>query len=165
MKHAYLIVAHNERPILERLLSLLDHPRNDIYLHIDAKAKELYEGIKGYKTQHSRLEVIDRRVDVRWGDISMVEVEYTLLESAHQNGPYAYYHLLSGVDMPIKSQEYIHRFFDENGGRAFVSFWNDEKNERDAMRRTSMYYLFTRDLHVKKKSLGYHIKSMCRNIF
>ena len=32
MKHAFLIIAHNEYPILEVLLSMLDDERNDIYL-------------------------------------------------------------------------------------------------------------------------------------
>ena len=34
MKHAFLIIAHNEYPVLEVLLSMLDDERNDIYLHI-----------------------------------------------------------------------------------------------------------------------------------
>lgn len=36
-KHAYLIMAHNNWKILEKLLILLDDKRNDIYLHIDLK--------------------------------------------------------------------------------------------------------------------------------
>ena len=38
MKHAFLIIAHNEYPVLEVLLSMLDDERNDIYLHIDKRA-------------------------------------------------------------------------------------------------------------------------------
>ena len=34
-KHAYLIIAHQNFHILERLLLLLDDSRNDIYLYID----------------------------------------------------------------------------------------------------------------------------------
>ena len=34
-KHAYLIMAHNNWKILEKLLNLLDDKRNDIYFHID----------------------------------------------------------------------------------------------------------------------------------
>ena len=37
-KHAYLIMAHNNWKILEKLLILLDDKRNDIYLHIDLKS-------------------------------------------------------------------------------------------------------------------------------
>ena len=39
MKHAYLIIAHNEFEVLKRLISALDHEANDIYVHIDAKVK------------------------------------------------------------------------------------------------------------------------------
>lgn len=38
-KHAYMIIAHNEFDLLEILVRLLDDPRNDIYVHIDAKVK------------------------------------------------------------------------------------------------------------------------------
>ena len=37
-KHAYLILAHTHLRQLRTLLSLLDDPRNDIYIHIDRKA-------------------------------------------------------------------------------------------------------------------------------
>ena len=33
MKHAYLILAHNEFGLLQTLISCLDDPRNDIRLH------------------------------------------------------------------------------------------------------------------------------------
>ena len=35
MKHAYLILAHNEFVILERLIQAIDDERNDIYIHFD----------------------------------------------------------------------------------------------------------------------------------
>ena len=38
MKHAYLIMAHNEPYILEKLLKLIDYSDNDIFLHIDKKS-------------------------------------------------------------------------------------------------------------------------------
>ena len=38
MKHAYLIMAHANIGQLSQLLLALDDPRNDIYLHIDAKS-------------------------------------------------------------------------------------------------------------------------------
>ena len=37
-KHAMLIMAHNQFEILEKLLIMLDHERNDIYIHIDRKS-------------------------------------------------------------------------------------------------------------------------------
>lgn len=34
-KHAFLIMAHNEYDILNKLLLLLDDERNDIFIHYD----------------------------------------------------------------------------------------------------------------------------------
>ena len=36
-KHAYLIMAHGNFELLEKLLRQIDDPRNDIYIHIDKK--------------------------------------------------------------------------------------------------------------------------------
>lgn len=108
MKHAFLIIAHNEYPILEVLLSMLDDERNDIYLHIDKRAVALYQKIKGFKTRKAGFYLIEKSIKVYWGDISLVKAEYLLFETALKNGTYVYYHLLSGTDLPIKSQDYIH---------------------------------------------------------
>ena len=37
-KHACLIMAHTNFSQLQTLISLLDHPNNDIYLHVDRRA-------------------------------------------------------------------------------------------------------------------------------
>lgn len=39
--------------------------------------------------------LIENPIKVYWGDISQVQVEYLLFETALSHGPYAYYHLLS----------------------------------------------------------------------
>lgn len=39
MKFAYLIMAHNEPYVLEKLIRMLDYPDNDIYIHIDEKSQ------------------------------------------------------------------------------------------------------------------------------
>ena len=97
MKHAFLIIAHNEYPVLEVLLSMLDDERNDIYLHIDKRATELFQQIKKVKMQKAGFYLIENPIKVYWGDISQVQVEYLLFETALSHGPYAYYHLLSGT--------------------------------------------------------------------
>ena len=108
-KHAYLIMAHNEIELLKVLLSLLDYERNDIYLHIDAKAEgfeisELMECVK-----KSKLFIVEPRIDVKWGNFSQIECEYRLLERATPQ-KYMYYHMMSGVDLPLRTQGEIHQF-------------------------------------------------------
>ena len=66
MKHAYLIIAHDEPYILEKVLKLIDDERNDIYLHIDKKWKDF--NFKYFKSvvRESHL-FFTKRLDVRWG--------------------------------------------------------------------------------------------------
>lgn len=92
MKHAYLIIAHNEPDVLKTLLFMLDDERNDIYLHMDARAVELFNQFKDFQLKKGKLIILQNRIAVYWGDLSQVEVEYRLFEAALQNGPYAYYH-------------------------------------------------------------------------
>lgn len=139
MKHAYLILAHNEWKLLRTLVRCLDDERNDIYLHIDAKVAELPE----VKTERAGLYILADRVDVRWGDLSVVEAEYALFGSAVRNGPYAYYHLLSGVDLPLKSQDYIHSFFDANQGKEFIGYTLTSMTP-EVVRKVQRWHLFPR---------------------
>ena len=138
MKHAYLIMAHNEFELLHVLISMLDDARNDIYLHVDKKAKDFAPS--DFSTKHAHLFILDKRLDVRWGHFSQIKLEMLLFETAAKKGPYAYYHLLSGVDLPIKSQDYIHDFFAKHQGKEFVGFWHD--NDWQAIERVNKYHLF-----------------------
>jgi hypothetical protein len=39
MKHAYLIIAHNEFKVLKKLVEALDDERSDIFIHWDKKLR------------------------------------------------------------------------------------------------------------------------------
>lgn len=119
-KHAYLIIAHNNFYILEKLLKLLDDERNDIYIHIDKKVNNFdFDYFKDICVK-SKIKFI-KRIKVYWGGYTQVQCELNLLKEAIVND-YEYYHLLSGVDLPIKSQDYIHEFFEKNKGKEFLRF-------------------------------------------
>lgn len=109
MKHAYLIMAHNEFDVLQRLVTALDDVRNDIFIHVDRKVKVLPQLL----VKHSNLYMIHDRIDVRWGHISQVKAEYVLMEDANKTAAYHYFHILSGVHFPLKSQDYLHNYFAE----------------------------------------------------
>lgn len=111
-RHAYLIMAHSNWFILETLLRLIDAPWNDIYLHIDRKAlcfdQKLFMSICKYSNLY-----FTKRCNITWGNETQVIAEITLFEMAFHNGPYHYYHFLSGADLPIKPKEEIYRFFED----------------------------------------------------
>lgn len=141
MKHAFLIMAHNNYKLVGRLLKKLDHPDNTIYIHIDAKSpfstddkKMLSDSCKASKV------IFTDRYRINWGGYSQINLELRMLEFACA-GKYDYYHFLSGVDFPTKSMEYIHSFYEKNAGKEFVYFSTAEFMEREKY-RFSRYHFF-----------------------
>lgn len=140
MKHAYLIIAHSSKVLLKELIQALDDCRNDIYVHLDKKAQF---DISDLKTNYSALYILPQRMDARWGDYSLVEVELMLMDAASSNFTYAYYHILSGVDFPIATQDEIHDFFNNHVGKEFIGFANHAT--RDELEwRSQHFFLFSR---------------------
>lgn len=138
-KHAYLIMAHHEFHLLEKLIHNLDDERADIYLHIDRKASAPAEDIMKSWVKNAGLFII-RRQAISWGGSTQIFCELELLKAAVSRH-YQYYHLLSGVDFPLKSQDEINDFFDRNIGKEFLSF--DKKAIAQGIPRERMrYYRF-----------------------
>lgn len=110
-KHAYLIIAHNNFSVLEKLLEMLDYEKNDIYIHIDKKVKnfdfDYYKDICKY----SKVCFVSKRYCVKWGKRSQVMAEMELFKTAYKNAQYSWYHLISGVDLPIMNCQDIYKFF------------------------------------------------------
>lgn len=136
-KHAYLIMTHADEYLLKVLISMLDDKRNDIYLHVDSKWETFSPS--SLSTQEAGLFILPNRLDGRWGDISLMHIEYALYREAYTRGGYSYYHLLSGSDLPIKSQDEIHAFFAAVPQRPFISFWLYGGSKDDAYYKVSRY--------------------------
>lgn len=98
MKHAFLIIAHNNWRQLKQLIKCLDSDNHDIYVHIDRKSKDFDKFNFANVTQKSMLKFYTE-YEVFWGGFSLVEVELFLLQKAFTTH-YDYYHIISGVDLP-----------------------------------------------------------------
>lgn len=119
-KHAYLIIAHKNPKQLNRLLRALDDKRNDIFILIDKKSVNLFKHDCDLK--YSKLTWV-KPVDIYWGDYSQIAAELRLFKAANlAEDNYSYYHLLSGMDLPLANQDEIHRFFDSNPGKEFLTY-------------------------------------------
>lgn len=66
-----------------------------------------------------------------------------MFNEAYKKGAFDYYHLLSGVDIPLKSNDYIHDFFDQNKGKEFVGIM-DEQSCLKCYKRVRYYYFLVR---------------------
>lgn len=140
-RHAYCITAYNEPAVLQSLLTQLDDPRNDVFIHVDAKAD--MRQFERVFCKSARL-FWTPRMRVFWGDMTQAESELLLFRFARAHGHYAYYHLVSGVDHALKSQDFIHDYCDRHRGEEFVAIVNNEWNARQAAERIGKWYFFVR---------------------
>ncbi len=156
MKHAYLILAHHEFEVLNHLIAALDDARNDIYIHFDQKVKKL----PNLYIKHAGLILLDNRVDVRWGDVSVVEAEFRLFECAkQQSSGYSYYHLISGVDMPLRDQNELHAFFQKNQGKQFIGYSQGDQLAH-IERKVNRYHLFPRHFRSNRTVSAFVMKTL-----
>lgn len=138
MKHAYLIVAHNNFETLKKLISLLDDENNNIFILIDKKVKipcchNIYKAVK-----HSKIKIVDPMY-INWAGSSQIKGTLHLLEEAIKE-KCDYYHLLSGNDLPIKSKQYIYRYFEKHKGYEFIEY--EPRNYEFAKYKANYYHFF-----------------------
>ena len=92
MKHAILIMAHNQPTLIEKTILLLDNKSIDFYIHLDKKVEINRINNQDLPNVHF-VEDIDR-VDITWGGFSMVQATLNLVRFAlshdHEN---SFFHL------------------------------------------------------------------------
>ena len=158
--HAFLIIAHNEFDILEKVIKLLDDNENHLYIHIDKKVKDFNFDKFSSIAKKSKI-FFTNRINVSWGGYSQVQCELLLLKEAIVHN-YEYYHLISGVDLPLKTNEEIHDFFNKNKGKEFISY---DKNASDTEIESRIkYYYLLQDKFGRSSKLAYIIQACCIRI-
>lgn len=142
-KQALLIMCHNDFYILEKSLELLDNPKIDFYIHVDAKTKDFdYDKINSI-VKKSKIFYTDR-INTVWGTYSLIEVELLLIKEALKNGDYSYLHLISGSDLPIKPVNEIINYFNSKYPMEFIGF-NDFDFIKEHMLNRIKYFNFLTD--------------------
>lgn len=153
-RHAYLVLAHGGLHELRTLLEFIDDERNDIFVHLDKKWA-IDESHFDNVVSRSAL-FFAERVNVSWGGSTMIDAEIALFSTALKTGNYSYFHLLSGVDLPVKSQDYIHDFFDRHEGEIFLEPVDYEGTNRFRM-RYEQYHLLQNKLVGRKRNVWKYV--------
>lgn len=149
MKHAFLIIAHNNWWQLKKLIECLDSGTHDIYVHIDKKSKDFDESYFRNSVTKSSLKFY-REFEVYWGGFSQVQVEMFLLKKAYTNG-YDYYHIISGADLPLKNNQEIDEFFEKHNGKEFILYDDKALADNPEISRRTKYYHFLQNYRRKYK--------------
>lgn len=157
-RHAYCIMTHADPYCLQTLISLLDDRRNDLYIHADKKSPDSL--LSGLKTEQSSLYIVpkEKRIDVRWGGLSQVKAELLLFKEVSLNGNYDFIHLISGADLPLKSQDKIHDFFRKIPvGSNFVTFSHGRHIEENLLFKTNYWHPYIENQRLRKDGNLFHL--------
>lgn len=149
MRHAYLIMAHDQPEVLKSLLLCLDHRDNDVFVHLDKKSdlkKESFYGLMNF----GKL-IFTERLSVMWGGYSQIRAELLLLKRALEFEQHDYYHFLTGVDLPVRPITDINDFFLCNKGYEFVHFV-DKESANANYEGCFLYRHYFRELCGRKKN-------------
>lgn len=120
MIKAYLILAHKYPKQLNRLVEALDDELSCFFIHID-KSSDM-EQFGDLKKFGNRIEFLYRE-KAEWASYGLVQAILHGLQAA-RDSEYEFGHviLLSGQDYPIRSNEYISRFSEENSDKIFLEY-------------------------------------------
>lgn len=149
-RHAYLIIAHHHFDMLKSLIRTLDSEHADFYIHINTSVKALDEADIRAAAVKSRVQIF-RKYRITWGADTQIRCELFLMEQAVKES-YDYYHLLSGVDIPLRTGREIEAFF-ETQEKSFM----EVKKETDltgTLDRVRYYYPFQRFIGRQKAGRG-----------
>ena len=135
-RHAYLIIAHHHFDMLKRLIGVLDSENADFYIHINANVSGVDEKDILSAAVKSGAKIF-REYKIVWGADTQIRCELFLMEQAAR-GRYDYYHLLSGVDIPLKTSAEIEAFF-ETQQASFLEV-KEEKDITGTLDRVRYYY-------------------------
>ena len=119
MRIAYLNLCHTDPQLVARAAGrLLEDPDADMYIHVDAKTDivPFLEAVHG-----DRVHFLKKRRKVYWGGFHAVLATLELIRAAASSDRgYDRYVLLQNLDYPIRSWQYIHRFFEEHADTEFI---------------------------------------------
>lgn len=89
--------------------------------------------------------------------MSLVKATLLVMKTALKSGNYSYLHLLSGADLPLKTPEQIHSYFENvEKGTNFVSFSHGEAIRQNVEYKTRYYHPFVEYQRFRKDGNLFH---------
>lgn len=120
MKIAFLNLCHCDAEVVARVANKLTKNENfDMYIHVDRKSDIL--PFRKLLDENRQVYFIQNRKKVYWGGYNAIEATFELIRTAlSSDRGYDYFVLLQNLDYPIRSNEHIQQFFEQNKGTEFI---------------------------------------------
>lgn len=138
MKHAIIVLIHQDPNILKDLLEFFDEDFK-FFIHID---KHYKCDLNSIKSAYPNCFIFSKYY-VNWGGRNILLAELFLIQQALQTDDYDYFHIISGSDMPIRSLREFKSFFRQSEGLSFMEYhrYPVAKWENGTMRRIGFYWI------------------------
>lgn len=134
IKLAYIVLAHSDPMLFERLMRRLSDPRAAAFVHVDGKVD--VTPFKRLTRDLGNVHFVDARIKVMWAGFSQVESTILTLKAALENTDERCTHfvVISGADYPLAGNEEIIGFFQKHKDKQFVRRFlvmdsNDKRQE------------------------------------
>lgn len=152
MKLAVVILAHTHPPHLERLVRRLRPAVDEVVIHINAVAEDMYQESRRRLADDDHVHFTDERHRVRWGQYSIVEASLAGLRHLRTLGRFDRVLLMSGQDYPVRPLAEIRTFFEQHPQQQFMEMFRlDQPNWFETqggpyapMRRIRNWHIFYR---------------------
>jgi len=122
----YFILAHKNPTQIRDLITLLDDKKSLFFIHIDKKSNE-----DEYKIiiENSSCHFIKKRISCSWGKYNLVQATLNAMKEVQYFMSINYktldYHfiMMSGEDLPLKNNSFIHEFLENKIKTSFINYW------------------------------------------
>jgi hypothetical protein len=140
MKHAILIMAHQNPGFIKKIIGLFGHGFN-FYVHFDKRNSD--PGVEDLKKEKS-VKLVSKKYTVNWGGIGIVLCQLHLIEEALKDKENSYFHLISGQDILVKPTELLYQFFKDKHLECFMNYsiLNESKKQLNGIPRFVYFFPF-----------------------
>jgi hypothetical protein len=120
MQVNYIILAHKNPEQLERLVNRLHAENTFFYIHIDKKIDDA--PFKNILSSYSNIFFLGKgkRANSLWGSFGLIKASIYGMQQVLEDKRNGYTVLLSGQCYPLKTNMYIHDFFEKHNGYNFI---------------------------------------------
>lgn len=149
LRHAFLMMVHKEPELFGRIVHVLAGVNHHFFVHIDKKVSDIEPYREAVKDVPNV--TFTDRISVYHGGVSQIYCELLLYGAAYSAAHRMdYFHLISGQDYPLRSNEQFDDFFEHHAGMSFAAIegqeYHDECMKLKYPLRTDVYHPNGRNL-------------------
>ena len=115
LNHAFLIMVHKQPELFGRIVHELAAKNHYFFVHIDLKNQDFPEFVDSVRNVQSMTFI--PRMSMYHGKVSQIYCELALFrDTCSYPVRMDYFHLISGQDYPLRSNEIFNNFFERHDG-------------------------------------------------